>query len=156
MKAQVKAQKSCDWLPMAAIVLCAVVSVLGCGEPAPVTGKVTGVVTSGGKPLAGVSVLFTPEGSGGKSGPASGAITDDEGRYALVYTLPNNDNLASPQVNDGAVVGKHVVTLADYKMMEEMLPPPGRVPPAYLETATSPLRFEVKEGKQTIDITILR
>ena len=118
------------------------------------TGEVTGVVTSGGRPLAEVSVLFTPEGGSGKSGPASGAITDGEGRYALVYSLPNNDNLASPRVESGAVVGKHVVTLADFKMMNEMLPPPGRVPPKYQETSSSSLRFVVQEGQQSIDLKL--
>jgi hypothetical protein len=126
----------------------------GCGSESLVTGKVTGIVSKRGEPMAGLSVLFMPEGAGSKSGPPAGAITDKNGRYSLAYSLPNNSDLSSPHVDDGCIVGWHKVTLADFKMMEEMLPPPGRVPAAYLETASSPLRFEVKVGEQAIDIDI--
>jgi hypothetical protein len=137
-------------VPMVSVAVCW----SGCSEPTLVTGEVIGVVTLNGQPLPEVSVLFTPEGGSGKSGPASGAITDGEGRYTLAYTLSNGDNLASPEVKFGAVVGTHVVTLADFKMMNEMLPPPGRVPAKYQETNSTPLQFEVKEGQQTIDLTL--
>lgn len=64
----------------------------------PPLGKVTGVVTRGGQPLAGVTVLFQPV-AGGR---ASVGVTDSTGRYTLRFT----------EVADGAMVGDHTVTLS--------------------------------------------
>jgi hypothetical protein len=64
----------------------------------PPLGKVTGVVTRGGQPVAGVTVLFQPV-AGGR---ASVGVTDSTGRYTLRYT----------EVADGAMVGDHTVTLS--------------------------------------------
>lgn len=126
-------------------------AVVGCGDAPLNTGEVTGVVTLGGKPLPEVSVLFTPEGAGETSGPPSGAITDESGRYTLIYS---QRNAGSPRSGTGAMVGWHKVTLDDFKMKNEMLRPPGRVPPKYTDPASTPLRMEVQEGSQTIDLPL--
>jgi len=64
----------------------------------PPLGRVTGVVTRGGQPVAGVTVLFQPV-AGGR---ASVGVTDSAGRYTLRFT----------EVADGAMVGDHTVTLS--------------------------------------------
>lgn len=64
----------------------------------PPLGRVTGVVTRGGQPVAGVTVLFQPV-AGGR---ASAGVTDSTGRYTLRFT----------EVADGAMVGDHTVTLS--------------------------------------------
>jgi hypothetical protein len=128
--------------------------VTGCGKPSFKTGEVEGVVTVGEKPLAEVSVLFTPKHVEGSTGPASAAITDASGHYKLSYTVPNNRDPASPAVGSGALLGEHTVTLSDIKMKNELLPPPGRVPVKYNDPSTTPLHFEVKDGPQTINIRL--
>jgi hypothetical protein len=133
----------------------ALATTIGCGDPPPETGEVVGIVTLNGEPLPKVSVLFTPESAGSSTALSSGAITDQDGRYKLVCSVPNNRVLGSPRVIDGALVGRHVAIVEDFKMMDEMLPPPGRVPIEYADAATTPLHFEVKPGQQTIDIKLV-
>jgi hypothetical protein len=87
----------------AALVVVAIVAVAspGCNSRTagyPPLGKVTGVVTRAGQPLAGLTVLFQPI-AGGR---ASVGVTDTAGRYTLRYT----------EVADGAMVGDHTVTLS--------------------------------------------
>ena len=65
---------------LVAAVLCLMAG--GCSRPSPPPlGRVHGVVTLDGVPLAGAIVLFTPDGPG----RTSGGITDAEGRYTLTY-----------------------------------------------------------------------
>jgi hypothetical protein len=134
------------------ILLLAFAAVTGCGESPLKTGDVSGTVTIDGRPLNEVSVLFTPDGPD-MSGPPSGAITDDAGRYTLNYSQRQG---SSSQSGTGAMIGWHKVTLDDFKMKNEMLPPPGRVPAIYTDLASTPLRVEVKEGSQTIDLKLTK
>jgi hypothetical protein len=71
--------------------------VTGCGPSRPKTAPVSGVVTLDGKPVAGASVMLTPD-DGGR--PALGE-SDAEGKFALATFEPG----------DGALVGKHHVTV---------------------------------------------
>ena len=77
--------------------------VAGCGGTkfAPVSGR----VTMGGKPLAGVVVSFQPiaESRNVDPGPGSTAITDADGRFTLISQLDKRT---------GAVVGKHRVRIS--------------------------------------------
>ncbi|WP_437225119.1 carboxypeptidase-like regulatory domain-containing protein [Planctomicrobium sp. SH661] len=59
--------------------------------------KVTGLVTMNGAPLPGAEVTFRPE-----KGRLSSGITDDSGRYSLVYM----------QGVPGALPGKHTVSIS--------------------------------------------
>ena len=82
------------YLSLSALLIC----YCGCsGSPANVA-KVEGVVTLDAEPLSGASVTFYPE-SGAR--PSAGE-TDENGRYSLRYT----------RGFDGAVIGKHRVTIA--------------------------------------------
>ncbi len=81
---------------------------VGCGRSDPyATVPVKGVVTCNGKPLANGVINFTPvadqEGRGeGNRGRAALGKTDEEGRFVLT-TYKNND---------GAIVGRHMVTIS--------------------------------------------
>lgn len=85
---------------------CAIVS--GCGGPDPyATVPVTGVVTCNGKPVANGVVNFTPlpdqEGRGeGNRGRVALGKTDSEGKFTLT----------TYQNNDGAIKGRHTVTVS--------------------------------------------
>ena len=71
------------------------ISLAGCGgagKDMPKLGTVTGTVTLDGQPLKGAKVQFVPNDS-----RPSGAITDDQGKYQLIF----NEN------TNGAAVGKH-------------------------------------------------
>lgn len=78
------------------LVLFAAIAVAGCSR-GPEVGSVSGVVTLDGKPLESANILFTPK----EGGRASAAMSDSQGKYTLKYT----------QDIDGALIGKHVVTI---------------------------------------------
>ena len=130
-----------------------IVMMSGCGDTAPQTNSVTGVVTLDGEPLPEVAVMFSPEPQEGKRTIESTALTDENGKYELVYTLRSSTS-NTPVSGKGAIAGRHIVTVSDYKMMAEHLPRPGRVPLPYTKPSSTPLIFEVKEGPQSIDIRL--
>jgi hypothetical protein len=71
----------------------------GCGGSGggPPLGKVSGVVTLDGQPLADATVTFTPA-----VGRPSQGVTGSDGRYTLAYTADQQ----------GAMVGEHVVRIS--------------------------------------------
>jgi len=73
----------------------------GCGDSGPQMAPVSGVVTVDGAPVANAAVMFVPE-AGGR--PATG-LTDAEGKFSLETMEPG----------DGALVGKHKVTVTGVK-----------------------------------------
>ncbi len=80
------------------LILAAAVSLPGCGGGGdlPKLGRVKGVVTLDGKPLAEAQVQFLPQ-----SGRPSTAETATDGSYRLQYTADH----------DGALVGSHTVKI---------------------------------------------
>jgi len=153
--------------------LCLVVASLflaGCGDGGPELAAVSGKVTKGGQPLAGVNVTFSPV----NPGPSSGARTDAEGKFILICQSGKA----------GAVIGQHKAILqavasggvdsnSDPKAaMEAMLKarsggPKGKnvdpskaaaaeapFPAEYGDPAKTPLSYEVKAGTNEFDIAI--
>jgi len=107
------------------------------------------VTDRAGEPLDSVRVHFMPE--IGQSGEArtSWAITDEDGQYELEYMGSDG--------RSGAALGWHRVTLQDIlgENFRGPGPPPRvRVPPVYMDPASTPLRFEVASGEQTIDMQV--
>ncbi|MFM8436180.1 MAG: hypothetical protein ACKOBP_12730, partial [Planctomycetia bacterium] len=106
-------------------------------------GRVTGVVTLDGKPLARAAVAFVPY----ERGNGAYATTDAEGRYTLRYTARD----------EGAVVGRNRVEIrtggegrdADGNLTETA----ERLPARY--HATSQLLVEVAAGDNTIDFPLV-
>jgi hypothetical protein len=122
----------------------------GCGSPVAYT-AVTGKVTLGGKPLAGVKVWFHPMTEGNRDLPYATAVTDSEG----VYKLTSNNG------KDGALVGKHRVVVnwpPRERTDDASRPPPVQrqpIPAPYTQATETPLIFEVKAGEpQTIDLPL--
>ena len=126
---------------VACVPLILALSVTGCGSDGPERGVVTGKVTLNGDPLPGADVEFQPE-----EGSPSYAMTDDKGRYDLMYTRDKR----------GAMLGEHTVRI--------MTPTTGtdtqgnevrvrqQVPPKY--NAGSKLSREVKPGKNKFDFEL--
>ena len=87
-----------------AVLLLALVFVCGCGGTK--TEPVSGIVTMDGKPLKGVTVIFSPvEGGRGNSV----GRTDKTGAYSLVYTIRDK----------GAITGKYKVLISKTKTTDE-------------------------------------
>jgi hypothetical protein len=123
----------------------------GCGSPFQIA-QVEGTVKRNGKALPGVLVQFLPDPSRDTTGPTAMGETDDTGRFRLRY-IDNHRALTL----DGAVVGWHLVTVADARQTpapQGQPPRPSRVPDAYSNLATTPLRQEVHAGTQQIDLTV--
>jgi hypothetical protein len=128
------------------------VLLLGCGEPGRVpTAEVTGTVTYNGSPAQGAAVTFFPE----QGRPASG-VTDAQGKFSL-------STFAS---GDGAVLGKHTVTIAEAASAEpppmpgmpgaeDYKPPESRFPAKYADQSTTPFSKTVEKGENefTFDMT---
>lgn len=143
------------WLTLAVLGL---VMLSGCsdsGPAGPKTAKATGVVTYKGKPVAEAVVAFLGDGKI----QAAQASTNNEGLFVLTTTISG----------DGAVPGKHVVTVtkmegnlaatsknnlsmeAAVKTAEQAKTaskPLSLIPQKYSEASTSPLHFTVKEGEK--------
>jgi hypothetical protein len=135
------------------VLVLALVLVAGCGkagtEP---TAKVTGTVTYNGARAAEAAVTFYPE----QGRPASG-VTDAEGAFTV-------STFAS---GDGAVLGKHTVTIAEAASKEpppmpgmpgaeNYKPPAPRFPAKYADRSTTPFTATVEKGKKnefTFDMT---
>jgi hypothetical protein len=140
----------------------ALTMLFGCGRDSP-PATVEGTLRLGGKPLDNCLVTFLPEPGQESNGPHSTALTDQQGSYRL-----RCDNQ-----QDGAAIGWHRVTVQDLsvstgvrrrdhgtvdaEMTEDAPPPPvrrSRVPEGYMSPATTPLRKEVEQGHQVIDLEI--
>jgi hypothetical protein len=106
--------------------------IAGCGSRGPKTARVSGTVTMSGKPLAKVGVTFLPT----KKGPAATGVTNENGEFTLT----------TARKGDGAVLGKHKVTVGS---AEE-----GQKGPAIAEIYGSPhstkLSAEVESGKKNV------
>jgi hypothetical protein len=115
----------------------------------PRLSQVEGVVCCEGEPLPNILVQFLPDSAQETGGPRSSAVTDAEGRFRLMLD----------DQREGAVVGRHRVTLYDLEAREATegrRPPPSRVPPRYSGALSTPLQCQVEPGPQTIPIDVPR
>ncbi|MGE0755692.1 MAG: hypothetical protein AB7O38_01665 [Pirellulaceae bacterium] len=132
-------------------VVCLIVAA-GCGSTGdhPPTAPVHGKVSYKGQPLKGGTVSFQPQGQPGN--PALGDIQPD-GTYSLT----------TYEKDDGAVLGKHAVTVTVFPGQggaEEMGLPgteamaKSPIPTKYSDVSTSGLSFEVKDETNTADFDL--
>jgi hypothetical protein len=123
---------------------------------------IQGTVRMRGQPLDRCLITFLPEPGSETPGPHSTAVTDRQGHYRL--------HLDDQRM--GASVGWHRVLVQDLTVSTGVLrrdhgevdretdgtaPPPARrsrLPARYASPATTPLKFEVVAGTQTIDLEI--
>ncbi|MDR3109461.1 MAG: carboxypeptidase-like regulatory domain-containing protein [Planctomycetaceae bacterium] len=144
------------------LLVCAVVFALsGCQQGKGLkTEFVTGVVTLDGTPLPGATITFSPV----SEGEMASGFSDDNGSYKL--SSSNGD----PE--KGALAGEYVVTISkvevknyeenDPKAPKDLLTGRGirssqkeLIPNKYRSASTSPLKVEVKKGKNTIDLAVV-
>jgi len=120
--------------------MAALVCLAGCGGPEhPDVGRVSGVVTLDGQPLAEATVMFQPT-----QGRASIATTDSAGKYSLTYL----DGVP------GALLGSHKVIIRTEVPGEDGQPPivKEKLPKRY--HAQTELTAEVKPGSNTINFDL--
>src|SRR5437870_9275801 len=89
------------------MVIVLLVALPGCGGGGMKYAPVSGKVTMDGKPLAKVSVIFSPLPTPGSNiaGNTAGGVTDENGQYTLKTSTPDG-------LKDGAQVGKHRVSIS--------------------------------------------
>ena len=118
----------------------------GCGSKFPVTARVNGTVSYGGKPVGNGTILFTPE---AKGNAATGEIRAD-----------GSFQLTTFQRNDGAVVGTYKVSM--------FVNPPGEpgnpgqefaggkppIPVKYNSPTTSDLKVTINSGENKLDLKL--
>jgi hypothetical protein len=127
-----------------AALLLGLAALTGCGPRYKLT-PVEGVVKIGGRPAANISVQFLPDAQKGARGPTSFGTTDAQGKFRL----------KTQDGQDGAVVGPHLVLLAD---LDEERPAQGREAQraprlaARYTTASGALAAEVKEGGPPVEL----
>lgn len=100
---------------------------MACRQQGPELGNLQGTITFDGQPLAHATVIFEPK-AGGR---ASRAVTDDSGRYQLVYLRDTK----------GALVGSHIVKIFTASEND----PKERLPARYNKQTT--LAVEVLPGE---------
>ena len=140
---------------MASLTIC--VFVAGCSEKlkdAPKTGKVTGIVTLDGNPIAGATVEYSPDNDKKTRGPKSTGVTDASGQYELV--APGNIK--------GAVIGFHKVTVTCPPPASQLSTSDGSTPKTSGEPCQIPVKFssvessgleqEVNEGANELDLSL--
>jgi hypothetical protein len=110
--------------------------------------EVSGTVTLDSRPLAGVTVVFFPQGEADDSRLISQGTTDSSGRYTL----------ERPDGQAGAVVGSNRVVVRPPKTPRSSktpAPPGPPIPAKYGSPKLSPLVVEVQAGgPQTIDLPL--
>jgi hypothetical protein len=144
------------------LLVCAVVFVLsGCQQGKGLkTEFVTGVVTLDGVPLPEATITFSPV----AEGEMASGFSDDKGSYKL--SSSNGD------AEKGALAGEYVVTVSKVEVTtyDENDPKAPRdpltgrgvtssqkqlLPDKYRSASTSPLKVEVKSGKNTINLEVV-
>jgi hypothetical protein len=123
----------------------------GCSS-APPRGQVSGVVQCKGQKLANVVVTFVPDPDAGHKGPRASGVTNAQGEYAL----QGEDD------QEGAIIGAYRVIVDDlnvYSLPRSpdgtlLKPAPVRFPAKYSDPLQSPLRKQVQQGTQSIDIEL--
>ncbi len=120
----------------------------GCGESLDVA-EVDGVLLLNGKPANKIRIQFHPQYvEGKKTGPASTADTDENGKFQL-QLLDRQGG-----VRPGAVVGMHSVTLYDLAIAASPTGEglPLRVRDEWKMPGSTKLTQEIKPGKQTLEL----
>lgn len=121
----------------------------GCAK-GPNLADVSGTLKMNGKPLGNVMVEFIPD---GLTGPHSHGTTDEAGHYVL----------ACDDERQGAMVGTNRVVLHDLavygdkvtgRKWENVQSKPSRIANTYAFVNQTPIKKDVKEGVQVIDIEI--
>jgi hypothetical protein len=138
----------------------------GCssGENNAKTYPVTGVVTKGGAPVEGASVIFVPTDNVGQ---AAFGTTDSTGKYSLrtfkkddgavpgTYRIKVTKSTAAPAAGQAKVYANSEEEQADYNPDAKPAPvPKNALPPNLANETTSQLTHTVPTSPSTFDIPI--
>lgn len=142
-------------------------TVTGCSKPAPPLVTVRGTLLLDGRPLAGKSILFSPE--EGTPGLGAGANSRVDGAFELLAIVPGSvRNLigVSPGVYR-VVVSEPLIAIESTEQSPsggDALPPAvgfrserighGEIPAKYRSRETTPLIVEVTKQTQIMDIDL--
>jgi len=147
--------RSGAWRVLSLLALLGVYALVGCSNR-PKLAEVKGTVKLKGKPLDQIMVEFIPD---ALNGQRSTGTTDENGQYTLVC----DDN------RPGAIIGPHRVVLHDLgiyggkflgRKIEQVGTKdgpklnPSRVSAQYADTAHTPLKKEVKDEPNVIDLEL--
>lgn len=102
----------------------------GCGSSLEST--VTGTLTHGGKAVPLAQIVFHPA----AGGPLPYAVTEDDGSYSVLTAS-----------DEGLKAGA-------YSVVVQAMAPGVSLPDVYGSVATSPLKYEIKPGKNVFDIDL--
>lgn len=108
----------------------------GCSGRRSDLADVVGVVTLDGQPLPMATVIFQPD----SAGPASYGLTDQKGRYQVMYDVGVT----------GAVIGMHTVKISTFQEKDPDADPPIAAAPEILPARyhrNSELREQVTDRK---------
>jgi hypothetical protein len=121
-------------MPTTRIHLCLLLGLLaGCGQSEPALAPVQGRVLYRGQPLAGGTIVFTPDSQRGGRGPQAWSLVGGDGRFTLLTGGKK-----------GAVPGWHRVTIAPLASRGAKATP---LPSRYRDPELSGQRVEVKAGR---------
>lgn len=119
----------------------------GCGASLPELVEVEGVVMMNGSPLPEVMVKFLPDPETGNMAQPSSALTGPDGSFKLEYK--------GEKGLFGAAVGMHRIVLTDYMSINSRdNPVPYRFSNLLVESASTPLKQDVKAGMESVTIDI--
>jgi hypothetical protein len=133
----------------------------GCAHRLPPVVPVQGKVLLNGQPLPKASVTFVPQLDQFGSESNSTAVTDEKGQFTLTCAYNNQP---------GAVVGKHVVLIAEPPLPEDLRNSRDNraidtyraklgnrpIPPEYNSVSQSPIRIEIKSRQEPVTIELTR
>lgn len=124
----------------------------GCGSGNPPVAKASGRVTCGGQPVTSGRILFTPIPKSEKDnlpGKAATGEIDSDGTFEL----------STYGENDGAIIGKHLVTIIPTDQMAQEKPGDReQAPPKwpYPCPLNQPIEQEIVAGENELEIELSR
>ena len=123
---------------------CAALGGCGGGATGPGTVRATGVVTFGGKPVAGANVIFYPA-TAADPGLASQTVTDNEGRFTL------STHVGAGKFRIGIAPGQYAVAVTKLDtaaIASTLSPPKNLLPRKYASPTTSKLTADVSTERE--------
>ena len=139
----------CGLLRGFVVISVAMIATCGCGGARESEAKVTGSVTMGGAPQDGARLGFFPLSNNTPPPPAKGAVTNPDGRFEILLP-PGKYKVTLSRMVDrtGKVPGESEDPSQDYAQLEASGMLSQKFPPAYIDTASTPISVEIPpEGK---------
>ena len=128
------------------VAILAAINFNGCSSSGPELGDVTGKVTLDGRPVAGASITFRPQ---GEKGSTSYGGTNSEGAYTLMFTRDKNGAMPGEYFVDIETTKLKKRDIEDLKSQGQPEPPPFVAIPKKYRGAEQ-LKATVKAGEKNV------